>query len=132
MTNDQENLSKMPEMPLLKSEGSKTPSHKSEEELIRELETEEKSGSIVPKKGIEVEALRQGWYKNFKRIPGNIFLLTDSKDREGKVIPAEKMLGAWMKCTDPVIEKRHQKAMRDKRFQLRDRQLKEAKENSRI
>ena len=57
---------------------------------------------VKPKKGIEVVALRPGFYKKIRRGAGAIFMI-------------EKMeqLGSWMKIVDEKLEAQRQKAEKE-------------------
>lgn len=52
---------------------------------------------------IEVVALRDGFYKNQRIKEGHRFQVTD-----------EKHLGTWMKCIDPVVQKKHAERIKGK------------------
>ena len=57
--------------------------------------------TILPSKGgIEVVALRNGWYNHSRR-----------KEFEKFFVSNMDALGTWMKCTDPKAEEQHQETM---------------------
>lgn len=66
---------------------------------VAEVEKAEKKSA--PAKGIEVVAVRAGFWKKERKVIGDRF-----------VIPDESMLGMWMKCVDPELEKKHQAAIK--------------------
>jgi len=61
---------------------------------------------LSPKKGkgIEVEAVRPGYFQCSRKVVGDRFVVSD-----------ESKLGSWMKCMDPAMEKEHQKMMQAKK-----------------
>ena len=60
---------------------------------------------VVPvNKGIEVLTLRSGFYKQCRYELGDTFF-----------VPEMRLVGTWMKCTDPVAEKKHQELMKLKK-----------------
>lgn len=56
------------------------------------------------KKGIEVVALRAGFYKQSRKVEGDKF-----------EVPDMSRVGSWMQCLDPVLEKQHQASMKAKK-----------------
>lgn len=52
-------------------------------------------------KGIEVRALRPGFYQNSRKVEGDIF-----------TVPSLDRVGTWMECTDRTLEKKHQELMK--------------------
>jgi hypothetical protein len=77
---------------------------KSEDPVIKE----EGQGSNVILKpmpvGIEVVAIRPGFFKNRRMNVGEIF-----------TVKSMEKVGAWMKCTDPELEKQHQALAKKKK-----------------
>lgn len=69
-----------------------------ESDSVREVPKQPKSGAI------EVVAIAHGFYKNMRKVPGEVFM-----------VPSMEKLGAWMKCTDKELEKKHQEAIRAKK-----------------
>lgn len=70
-------------------------------------ESDEVKGSTPEVKkpsGIEVVAIRKGFFKNSRKKEGDKFL-----------IPNEDALGEWMKCTDPKADLAHQKRIKEKK-----------------
>lgn len=59
---------------------------------------------IVPKKGIEVVAVRKGFY-NLNRI----------KEGTKFFIKSEEQFGEWFKCVDPFFEKKRQEFVKAKK-----------------
>lgn len=59
---------------------------------------------IIPKGGIEVVALRKGFYNNNRIIPGQRFRVS-----------AMDKLGLWMECVDPTLEKERKKMLAGKK-----------------
>lgn len=62
---------------------------------------------IAISKQIEVEALRDGFIRNERKVKGDVFTVADMS-----------RVGTWMKCTDPVLEKQHQKMMIERKKQI--------------
>ncbi len=64
------------------------------------ISAENKSVSTVkasaPKKGLEVVALRKGFYNQHRLREGDSFTIKSFED-----------LGDWMKCVDPDLQKKH-------------------------
>lgn len=60
---------------------------------------------VFKSKGIEVVAMRAGYFKCCRKVEGDKF-----------VIPEFSMLGSWMKCVDAEMEKKHQAAMKEKKL----------------
>lgn len=58
----------------------------------------------VTKKGVEVVAIRSGFYKKVRRAEGQIF-----------TIPSMESLGSWMKIVDPKLELERQKKEKAKK-----------------
>lgn len=58
----------------------------------------------APKSGIEVVALRKGFYRNQRREEGSKFVIKSMDD-----------LGDWMECIDPVLEKKHKEMIKEKK-----------------
>lgn len=69
---------------------------------------ESKNSSLVtppaPKKGIEVEALRKGFYNQHRLKEGEKFTVKTFEE-----------LGEWMKCTDPDLQKKHYENLKIKK-----------------
>lgn len=61
----------------------------------------------VKQKGIEVVALRAGFYKGSRRVQGDKFVVS-SLDK----------VGTWMKCVDEKLEVEHQKLIKEKKKAL--------------
>lgn len=64
---------------------------------------ESDSVKVMPplsKNGIEVMALRAGFFKNARKNEGDKF-----------TVPSMSKVGTWMKCVDPILEKEHQALM---------------------
>lgn len=61
----------------------------------------------VKQKGIEVVALRSGFYKGSRRVEGDKF-----------TVPSLDKVGTWMKCLDEKLEVEHQKLIKDKKKAL--------------
>lgn len=59
---------------------------------------------LVPKKGIEVVALRKGFYNQMRWNEGDKFL-----------IRSEKEFGEWFKCTDSYYEKKRLEFYKEKK-----------------
>lgn len=55
--------------------------------------------------GIQVMALRKGFYKGSRKSEGNVFSVA-SMDQ----------VGEWMKCMDPAAEAEHQKILKAKKL----------------
>ncbi len=68
----------------------------------------EQDAPAPKRKGIEVKALRLGVYKQHRKKAGDKF-----------TIGSFEKLGSWMECTDPVMEKKHQAAMAERKAKLR-------------
>jgi hypothetical protein len=64
----------------------------------------EESEAVPPKKGIEVIALRPGFFQQQRKVEGDKFTVVDMSK-----------VGTWMKCVDPVLEKQHQSKMKEQK-----------------
>lgn len=88
----------MPSMPVKPSEQSEVPA--------KALKIEPKSNEIVvsPKstRSIQVVATEKGFYKQMRKAPGDEF-----------AVEKFEQLGSWMKCVDPVMEKKRLDLMKD-------------------
>lgn len=60
---------------------------------------------------IEVVALRPGFYKHSRRETGDVF-----------TVPRMEKVGTWMKCTDSVLEKKHQEMMKEAKRKAMEKQ----------
>lgn len=60
--------------------------------------------SKISKSGIEVVAVRKGFYNQHRKKEGEKFIVSS----------IEKM-GEWMRCVDPIMEKERQKFFGDKK-----------------
>ena len=105
MENENSNPSQMPGMPGITStgnyEGLNPPEHNVEEKppILDNVDNKVNNKVDIPlvpeKKGIEVVATRAGFYNQHR------------KEKDDKFIVSKfKKLGEWMKCVDPVIEKK--------------------------
>jgi hypothetical protein len=87
----------------------------SNERIVDEVKDEKPSHSSEPKEsdsvkvmppppkgGIEVVALRAGYYKCSRKVEGDIFS-----------VPSMNKVGAWMKCVDPKLEQEHQVLLKE-------------------
>lgn len=63
---------------------------------------------IKSESGIEVIALREGFFQNARKNEGDKF-----------IVPSVDKLGSWMKCTDSGAEKLHQEALAKKKAALK-------------
>lgn len=100
--------------PALDSENvlSETPSEASEPspvevkpEIIKPNEADnEVKIPIVPKGGIEVVATRKGFYGQMRKREGDVF-----------TVPKFESLGEWMRCKDPVLEKKRVEFFKEKK-----------------
>lgn len=118
-----DNKNQMPQVnnsvnkPAEKSAGLDVPSHEpkveAEIEVVLpkvEIETPESQASTevtipkVPKSGIEVVAVREGFYNQMRIKKGHKF----------KVAKVES-LGDWMTCVDPVLEKERKRRIEKKK-----------------
>ena len=84
----------------------------SKSEMPSLVGVESKSDISTPKvevkqKGIEVVALRSGFYKGSRRVEGDKF-----------TVPSLDKVGTWMKCIDEKLEVEHQKLIKDKKKAL--------------
>lgn len=59
-------------------------------------------------RGIEVMAMRPGFYRQNRYSVGDKFMVRGTAD-----------LGSWMRCTDPTLEKQHLRAIQDKKRLLK-------------
>lgn len=83
----------------------------SEAQVSEESAKVEQKEPVAPKaKSIEVVALRPGFFKQMRKSEGDKF-----------VVEKFEQLGSWMKCLDPVMEKKHQEAMKQRKSALRAR-----------
>jgi len=55
-------------------------------------------------KDVRVIALGVGFYKQLRKKAGDAFVVDTLAD-----------VGSWMKCEDPVLEKKHQELMRERK-----------------
>ncbi len=64
------------------------------------------SEKIIPvsKKGIEVVAVRAGYFKCMRKVEGDKF-----------IVPNMDQLGSWMKCVDGKVEAEHQRLLKEKK-----------------
>ena len=105
-------MKNMPKMPKVEkgselSESLSTPGHLEEKVKIINAGEDNSSETEVPKtasSGIEVVALRKGFYNQLRISEGAKFTVTSMEK-----------LGEWMRCVDPTIEKAHQKMIREKK-----------------
>jgi hypothetical protein len=67
---------------------------------------EESKSEPVPS-AIEVVALRNGFWKNSRKVEGDAFS-----------VPSMEKVGEWMRCVDPKAEQLHQKMMRERKKSL--------------
>ena len=57
---------------------------------------------------IEVRAKRLGFYDNERKMVGDVF-----------TVPSMDMVGNWMECVDPELEKIHQEMMVERKRKLK-------------
>jgi hypothetical protein len=86
-----------------------TPSHEGLDDKPKINKPDEQSVSNVkvvpsPKKGIEVVATRKGFFRQSRRREGDVF-----------VVPSFELLGDWMKCTDPNLEKQRLQMIKERK-----------------
>ena len=62
----------------------------------------------VEVKGIKVVALRAGFYKNARKIEGDVFMVSEMSK-----------VGSWMRCEDPKMEAEHQVMMKARKEEER-------------
>lgn len=70
-------------------------------------------------KGLEVVALQAGFYKNVRRVEGDVFSLSKFSDR-----------GTWMRFSDPQAEKKHQELIAVKKEERKKKIAKAEKEEA--
>lgn len=68
-----------------------------------EVEVEAPVNQSKASSGIEVVALREGFFNSRRIKEGQVFMVS-----------SESKLGSWMKCTNPEAQKVHAKKMKDK------------------
>ncbi len=114
---------KMPDMPSLKvadsmstelevpsKEGASdliAPDHALVKPITESFEEKSNSSIVAPKiskSGIEVVALRNGFYNQHRLVEGNVFVVKSFED-----------LGEWMKCIDPDLQKKHLENLKNKK-----------------
>lgn len=69
----------------------------------------------VPKpveRPVEVIAVRAGVFRRCRRGPGDKF-----------TVPSFDLLGEWMKCVDPRLEKQHQANIKERKAKIKAAQL---------
>jgi hypothetical protein len=98
----------LPEMPTAPEPASavlSTPTHVAP---VNKPSTKVRVDNMVPVKsvsqGIEVIAVNAAWFQGQYRKPGDRFL-----------VPNENMLGSWMKCVDPNLDKKHQARVKERK-----------------
>jgi len=57
--------------------------------------------------GVEVVALGKGFFRNSRKKLGDKFL-----------VPSLDLVGDWMRCTDPEVEKQHQNLIKERKAKL--------------
>jgi hypothetical protein len=99
-------MSQMPQMLNNKEESVKDslPSDKPKYVDVNTNNSSNVTVSKFPKNGIEVVALRKGFYNQNRIEEGQVFLI---KDKE--------QFGTWMKCTDPDMERERIKFFNNKK-----------------
>lgn len=64
--------------------------------------SEQSEGKPIVPRRIDVVAIKLGFFEGGRRAVGSKFS-----------VPSMEKLGSWMKCVDPVLEKRHQEMMKE-------------------
>ena len=90
------------------------PSHDGAEEKAKVITPEDEVESeVIPpailKRGIEVRAVRKGFYRQHRKRPGDTFK-----------IAGEEEFGEWFVCTDKRMEKRRQAFLEEKRLKQQE------------
>lgn len=88
------------EKPLVSNEKVMT-----EEKSFSSKPAESDSLKVVPsspKNGVEVVALRAGYYQCSRKVEGDTFF-----------VPAMNKVGMWMKCVDPKLEQQRQMLLKE-------------------
>lgn len=73
-------------------------------EIVKPSESSNHVKLQVPKRGIEVVALRKGFYNQNRLKEGDVFHIKSTED-----------FGDWFKCTDPLFEKERVKILLEAR-----------------
>ncbi len=95
MRNRDQKPAAMPEMPILPN----PPAAEEVAEVAEAAPVKVKAG-----KGIQVMALRAGFYKQMRKGEGDMFEVADMEK-----------VGSWMRCVDPRLEAEHQKILKAKK-----------------
>jgi len=114
---------KMPGMPNLNSDGEDSsssispipafaesgaglviPDHKPMFNTVESNNVSVINAAKILRNGIEVKALRNGFYNLHRLRENDVFTVKSFED-----------LGEWMKCLDPDLEKQHQANMKEKK-----------------
>ena len=94
-----------PEMPEVKPEAVQMEEVPKSDNPVIKTEGEGSKIALKPMgAGIEVVAIRPGFFKNRRMVAGDVFN-----------VAAMEKVGDWMKCTNPELEKEHQAMMRKKK-----------------
>ena len=83
---------------------------KPQEAKAPEVVEKEESPVVEAAGGIEVIALRNGFF-NTKRV----------KAGDRLIVPSFEQLGSWMECVDANAEKKHQSLMKIKKDKLKEK-----------
>lgn len=82
------------------------PSQASEESGAEQAEQPQAAPKVS--RGIDVVALRSGFYEQRRIIEGEKF-----------TVKKAEQLGSWMRCIDPVMQKKHQENLKAKKDAVR-------------